>query len=248
MKVSIITATYNSASTVEASLRSVVSQDYQNIEHIIIDGKSKDNTLEVVEKYKDRIARIVSEKDNGIYDALNKGIANATGDIVGILHSDDFYPDSKVISKVVKTFEKGVDSVYADLQYVDRENTGKVIRNWKSGNYRDGIFLSGWMPPHPTFFVKRECYEKYGSFNTILKSAADYELMLRLLHKHKISTAYIPEVIVKMRVGGKSNASLMNRIKANREDRLAWKLNDLTPGLLTLTFKPLSKIRQYLSV
>lgn len=248
MKVSIITTTYNSAETVEATIRSVLSQDYRDIEYIIIDGRSSDSTLEVVGKYKDRIAKIVSEKDDGIYHALNKGISLATGDIVGLLHSDDFYVSNNVISKVVAAIEKGADSVYADLQYVNRDNTDKVIRHWKSGKYRDGIFLAGWMPPHPTFFLKRECYEKYGMFNTVLRSAADYELMLRMLHKNKITTSYIPEVLVKMRVGGKSNASLINRIKANKEDRMAWKLNGLEPGLLTLTFKPLSKIRQFLGV
>ena len=248
MKISIITVTYNSAATVEATLASVAAQDHGDIEYIIVDGKSSDNTLEVVEKYRARISKIVSEKDDGIYHALNKGIALATGDVVGIIHSDDFYVHDKVLSKVAAEFEKGVDSVYADLQYVNRDNTDKIVRHWKSGKYRDGIFLSGWMPPHPTFFIRKERYNKYGSFNTVLRSAADYELMLRMLHKHKISTAYIPEVIVKMRVGGKSNASLMNRINANREDRLAWKLNDLEPGLLTLTFKPLSKIRQFLGV
>lgn len=248
MKISIITATYNSAETVEATLRSVTSQSYHDIEYIIIDGKSSDNTLDIVHRYKDKITKIVSEKDSGIYDALNKGVALATGDVIGLLHSDDFYVDDQVISKVAAAFEKSVDSVYGDLQYVDRDNTDKIVRHWKSGNYRDGIFLAGWMPPHPTFFLKRACYEKYGAFNLVLKSAADYELMLRMLHKHKISTAYIPEVLVKMRVGGKSNVSLINRIKANKEDRLAWKLNDLQPGLLTLTFKPLSKIRQYLKV
>lgn len=248
MKISIITVTYNSAATVEASLASVIAQDHGDIEYIIVDGGSTDNTLQVVEKYRHRIAKIVSEKDDGIYYALNKGIALATGDVVGIIHSDDFYVHDKVLSKVAAEFEKGVDSVYADLQYVNRDNTDKIVRHWRSGKYREGIFLSGWMPPHPTFFIKKECYDKYGSFNTTLRSAADYELMLRMLHKHKITTAYIPEVIVKMRVGGKSNASLSNRINANREDRLAWKLNGLEPGLLTLTFKPLSKIRQYLGV
>jgi glycosyltransferase involved in cell wall biosynthesis len=248
MKISIITVTYNSAATVEATLASVAAQDHNDIEHIIVDGKSTDNTLEVVEKYRHRISKVISEKDDGIYYALNKGISLATGDVVGIIHSDDFYVHGKVLSKVADTFGKGVDSVYADLQYVNRDNTDKVVRHWRSGKYRDGIFLSGWMPPHPTFFIKRWCYEKHGSFNTALKSAADYELMLRMLHKHKISTAYIPEVLVKMRVGGKSNASLMNRINANREDRLAWKLNGLEPGLLTLAFKPLSKIRQFLGV
>lgn len=248
MKISIVTVTYNSAATVEATLASVVAQDHEDIEYIIVDGRSSDNTLEIVDKYKHRISKVISEKDSGIYDALNKGIALATGEIVGIIHSDDFYVHDKVLSRVAEEFRKGVDSVYADLQYVNRDNTDKVIRHWRSGKYREGIFLAGWMPPHPTFFIKKDCYDKYGSFNTILKSAADYELMLRMLHKHKISTAYIPEVIVKMRVGGKSNASWMNRINANREDRLAWKLNGLEPGLLTLTFKPLSKIRQFLKV
>jgi glycosyltransferase involved in cell wall biosynthesis len=248
MKVSIITATYNSAATLEACLRSVAAQDHKSIEHIIIDGGSSDDTLQIVEKYKSNIAKVVSEMDEGIYYALNKGISLATGDIIGILHSDDFYVNEKVISKVAAEFEKGADSVYSDLQYVDRSNTDKVIRNWRSGEYKEGIFLSGWMPPHPTFFIRRSCYEKYGAFNTKLRSAADYELMLRMLHKHEISTAYIPEVLVKMRVGGKSNATLMNRIRANKEDRLAWKLNSLEPGMFTLIFKPLSKIRQYLTV
>ena len=248
MKISIITVTYNSAATVEATLASVVAQEHEDIEYIIVDGGSSDNTLEIVDRYKHRITKVISEKDNGIYDALNKGIALATGDVVGIIHSDDFYVHNKVLSRVAEEFSKGVSSVYADLQYVNRDNPDKVVRHWRSGRYREGIFLAGWMPPHPTFFIRRNCYDKYGSFNTILRSAADYELMLRMLHKHKISTVYIPEVLVKMRVGGKSNASLINRINANREDRLAWKLNGLEPGLLTLIFKPLSKIRQFLKV
>ena len=139
--------------------------------------------------------------------------------------------------------EKKCDSMYADLQYMKDDE--KVFRNWKSGEYKEGLFLKGWMPPHPTFFIKKTCYDKFGKFNTDFVSAGDYELMLRMIHKNKISVAYLPEVIVKMRVGGKSNASLMNRIKANREDRLAWKINNLKPGILTLTFKPLSKLKQF---
>ena len=186
-------------------------------------------------------------KDDGIYFALNKGIDIASGDIIGILHSDDFYAHEQVISMVVREFEnKNVDSVYGDLQYVDKTNTHKIIRNWKSGKYKKGMFLNGWMPPHPTFFVKREHYKKYGNFNTNLKSAADYELMLRLLHKHQLKTSYIPEILVKMRVGGKSNVSFINRIYANREDRLAWKINELKPGFFTLLLKPLSKLGQFL--
>lgn len=246
-KVSIITVCYNSQSTIEATIQSVLSQDYNHIEYIIVDGKSTDKTLDIVEKYKQNISKVVSEKDEGIYFALNKGIALATGDIIGILHADDIYTNDKVINDVVKVFESTkADTIYGDLQYVDRNNTNKIIRYWKSGIYKHGMFKKGWMPPHPSFFVKSECYKKYGVFNTILKSAADYELMLRLLHKNNCSTAYLPEVLVKMRVGGKSNKSIKNRIVANREDKLAWTLNDLKPGLFTIIRKPLSKISQFL--
>lgn len=246
MKVSIITVCYNSASTIEATIRSVISQDHKNIEYIIVDGRSQDPTLQIVDKYRDHVSKIISEKDDGIYFAINKGIAMATGEIIGILHADDFYTDEKVISKVVKTFqEKNVETLYGDLQYVDREDAGKIKRHWSSGEYREGLFYKGWMPPHPTFFVLKKCYDKYGLFNTSLRSAADYEMMLRLLHKHKCSTAYIPEVLVKMRVGGKSNVSLSNRIKANREDKKAWLLNGLKPGLFTMIRKPLSKLGQF---
>lgn len=246
MKVSIITVCYNSASTIETTIQSVVSQDHKNIEYIIIDGGSTDDTLSIINKYKSNISKIISEKDDGIYFAINKGIAASTGDIIAILHADDFYTNNHIIRDVVKLFEeKSVDTVYGDLQYVNREDTNKIVRNWHSGEYIAGLFLKGWMPPHPTFFVKKECYNKYGSYNTILRSAADYEIMLRLLHKHKCTTAYIPKVLVKMRVGGKSNVSLINRIKANREDKKAWLLNGLKPGMFTFIRKPLSKLSQF---
>ncbi len=246
VKLSIITVTYNSAQTLEQTIQSVLSQNYPNIEYIIIDGKSSDNTLSVIEKYKNRISIFISEKDEGLYHAINKGIALATGDIIGILHADDFYIDHNVLTKVADTFAvHHADAVYADLYYVDKNNTDKIIRTWKSGAYKASGFLWGWMPPHPTFFVKRDCYTKYGLFNTTLRSAADYEIMLRLLHKHKINAAYLPQFIVKMRVGGQSNASVKNRVKANNEDRLAWKLNNLHPYFFTLTLKPLRKITQF---
>jgi glycosyltransferase involved in cell wall biosynthesis len=247
MKVSIITITYNSAATVEDTIRSVVAQDYPDIEYLIIDGKSKDNTLAIAEKYKDHIARVVSEKDKGLYDALNKGIAHATGDVIGMLHSDDLYAHPQVISKVVEAFRNnpGSEGVYADLVFVNRNDTGKVMRTWESGQYREGDFLRGWMPPHPTFFVRKECYEKFGGFNTDLKLSADYELMLRLIHKNKIRLAYLPEVIVKMRMGGVSNVSFFVKLKANLEDKMAWKMNGLKPGIATLVLKPLRKIGQY---
>ncbi len=246
-KISIITVTYNSAKTIEQTIQSVLLQDYEDVEYIIVDGQSTDETLSLIRKYRHKITHLVSEKDNGIYDAINKGISLATGDIIGILHADDFYTNDSVLTKIAETFKKNnADAVYADLFYVDQDNTEKVVRIWKSGNYSDGKFLWGWMPPHPTFFVKKECYTKYGVYNTSMRTAADYELMLRFIHKHKISLAYIPESIVKMRVGGKSNSSVQNRVNANIEDRKAWELNGLKPYFFTLTLKPARKISQFL--
>jgi len=247
MKVSIITITYNSAETIEDTIQSVLSQDYKDVEYIIVDGASKDSTLEIIDRYKYSISKFVSERDKGIYDAMNKGVAMATGDVIGILNSDDFYADTHVISDIVKTIQQSnSDGCYADLVYVDRIETNKVIRSWKSGEYRHGDFLRGWMPPHPTFFVKRSVYEAHGNYSLQLRSAADYELMLRFIHKHGIRLSYLPRVITKMRAGGQSNVTIKNRWKANKEDRLAWKMNGLQPGFLTLVRKPLSKLLQYL--
>lgn len=247
MKISIITVTYNSAATLEQTILSVVGQTYKDIEYIVVDGGSKDETLNIIAKYKNSISKTVSEKDNGLYDALNKGIAMSGGDVIGILHSDDFYIHSKVIENYVREFnEQNADAVYADLYYIDKNNTDKIVRKWKSGRYSHGDFLSGWMPPHPTFFVKKDVYERFGKFNTDFKSAADYELMLRFIHKHKIKLGYLKEFTVKMRTGGKSNASVQNRVNANMEDRRAWAVNGLKPRFYTLYLKPLRKILQFL--
>ncbi|MBL7890328.1 MAG: glycosyltransferase [Bacteroidia bacterium] len=246
LKISIITVCYNSADTIESTVQSVISQDHPDIEYIIVDGGSTDGTLAILDKYRSSFSKFISEKDDGIYDALNKGIALTTGDIIGILHADDFYESSTILSDVIKTFnEKDVDCVYGDLQYVDRLDTAIVKRNWVSGHYKKENFLKGWMPPHPSFFVKKSCYGKFGNFSTQLKTAADYELMLRFLFKHNCSVAYLPKVLVKMRVGGKSNVSIMNRVKANREDKRAWQMNGLTPGMFTFIRKPLSKVGQF---
>lgn len=246
MKVSIITVTYNSSETVEETVKSVIKQTYPNIEYIIVDGGSKDDTLAILDKYKLGISKRISEKDSGIYDAINKGIELAEGDVIGILHSDDFYIDENVIENYVRTFESNsCDAVYADLFYVERNNTEKITRKWKSGNYKEGSFMYGWMPPHPTFFVRKNLYDRLGKFNLAFKTAADYELMLRFIHKHKIKLAYLPQYTVKMRVGGASNVSLKNRFNANLEDRKAWEINELTPGFLTLYLKPLRKIFQF---
>lgn len=226
---------------------SVISQTYSNIEFIVIDGKSTDGTLAIINKYKNQITTFISENDNGFYDAINKGIELANGEYIAILNSDDFYVNTTIIEDVVNIFIKNnVDAVYGDLQYVDKLNTNIITRNWVSQNYTDGMFCKGWMPPHPAFFVKKCCYDRFGKFNLQLKSAADYELMLRFIHVNKIEVAYLPKVLVKMRVGGMSNSSIWNRIKANREDKLAWKINGVKPHFLTFILKPLSKIKQFL--
>jgi glycosyltransferase involved in cell wall biosynthesis len=246
MKVTIITVCKNSEATIEDTILSVISQDYQNIEYIIIDARSTDRTLEIINKFRDKISVFISETDAGIYHAINKGIGLATGDIIGNLNADDFYSQPSVISMVVNTFRnKNAEAVYGDLHYIAKNNPKKIVRNWKSGAYKDGLFLKGWMPPHPTFFVKSSVYAEFGTFNTQLKSAADYEIMLRFIHKYKIKIAYLPQVLVKMRVGGKSNKTLLNRLMANIEDRKAWKINELKPDFLTLFLKPLLKMSQY---
>lgn len=246
MIISIITPTYNSASTVADTLDCIKVQSYKNVEHIIVDGSSKDDTLQIVKTYP-HIAKVISENDKGIYDAMNKGIAMATGDVIGILNSDDLYAHDEVLAKVANVFKHdNVDVCYADLQYVHQSDVNKVIRTWKSGKFKHRSFYNGWMPPHPTVFVRKNVYDKVGNFNLALKSAADYELMLRIFLKHKFHIHYIPEIIVKMRAGGISNSSFSNRIKANKEDRAAWKMNNLRPHFYTLYLKPIRKITQFL--
>jgi glycosyltransferase involved in cell wall biosynthesis len=246
MKVSIVTVVYNGVAHISNAIRSVLAQDYGNIEYIVVDGGSTDGTRQVIAQYQPRIARLIMESDEGVYDAMNKGIEAATGDVIGILNADDIYAHERIISTVVRELEsRDVDSVYGDLVYTSRNDLNRIIRYWKAGQFNDRSFLQGWMPPHPTFFVKKAIYNRYGSFNTEVNSAADYELMLRFLHKHQISTAYLPEVMVYMRTGGLSNASLGSRILGHLEDHQAWKLNNLDPNFYTLLFKPIRKIKQY---
>jgi glycosyltransferase involved in cell wall biosynthesis len=246
MTVSIITATYNSESTIKDTLTSIESQSYPNIEHLIIDGCSTDKTLQLVQEF-NHVCQLVSERDKGIYDAMNKGISLAKGDIIGILNSDDFYPDENVIVDVVNHFkETNCEALYADLIYVDPDNKNRVIRKWKSGEFNRQNFLIGWMPPHPTFFVKKEVYDRFGNFDIRLKSAADYELLLRFLYKEKITTSYLPRVLVHMRSGGMSNRSLKNRLKAHLEDYRAWSFNSIKPRWYTVILKPIRKVFQYL--
>jgi glycosyltransferase len=246
MKVSLITVSYNSASTIKDTLQSVANQSYKNIEHILVDGISTDETLTIVKQFQ-HIHHVVSEKDKGIYDAMNKGIQLATGDIIGIINSDDLYPSSTIIEQIVNEFEKAdIDALYGNLLYVDRERPDTTKRKWIAGNYELQSFLYGWMPPHPTFFVKKNIYMEYGLFNLVLGSAADYEIMLRLLYKHQIKATYLKEIIVHMRIGGASNKNLIHRIHANKNDRLAWKFNQIKPYWFTLYLKPLRKITQFI--
>ncbi len=246
MKVSVITIAYNAAETIRDTIESVLSQDYPDVEYIIVDGNSSDGTQEIVKSYGDQISKFISEPDGGVYDAMNKGIALASGDIVSILNSDDAYANDRVISDVVeKLVADGSDIIYGDLQYVDRADTSKVLRTWKSGVLKPNSFKWGWMPPHPTVFVRRKCYEDWGGFNLKLKTSADYELMLRFLHKHRVVASYLPKVLVKMKMGGQSNASVGNRLYANKEDRMAWKLNGLKPYFFTIWLKPIRKIGQF---
>ncbi len=245
-KISIITVSYNSGRTIEDTIKSVVNQSYPNIEYIIVDGKSKDNTLQIVDKYKDKIAKVVSEKDDGIFYAFNKGVRMATGDVVGIINSDDIYTDSTVIEEVAKAFaENDIDATYGDLVYVDPVDTSKLIRYWKSKEYRKSLFKLGWMPPHPTFFIKREFYEKYGDFNTWMKISNDYEIVLRFLYKYNAKAKYINKILIKMRAGGNSNGSLRKRYIANWEDRQSWKMNGLRLPFYSMWLKPLQKINQF---
>jgi len=246
MKISIITATYNSAATITDTLRSVGEQTHEDKEHVIVDGLSKDETLSIVAQFP-HVTKCRSEKDKGIYDAMNKGLTMVTGDIVAILNSDDFYENESVLSKVAKAFEDPtVQVVYGDLVYINPAKNNRITRYWKAGTYSLSSFHYGWMPPHPAFFVRRLVYEQLGNFNASLSCSADYEIILRMLLKHRLKAVYLPETMVRMREGGISNASLKHRWRANREDHKAWQLNGLKPYFFTLYLKPFRKIFQIL--
>ena len=236
----------NNAGTIRDCIESVQKQTVA-AQHIFIDGVSTDGSLELIKELAPKDSIIVSEPDRSEYDAMNKGLALADGDIVGVLNADDFYAHDKVLEKVLSIFlDPEVGACYGDLVYVDQSDTSNVKRYWKAKSYRKERFYSGWMPPHPTFFLRRELLAKYSYYRLDFSSAADYEFMLRYLLKYQVKAKYIPEVLVKMRIGGKSNLSLKQRLIANRFDRKAWEVNGLKPRPWTLILKPLSKIGQYL--
>ena len=246
MKISIITSTYNSKEALPSALESIKKQDYDDIEHIIIDGASTDGTIELIKEYvnSNANAQYISESDKGIYDALNKGIEKATGDYIGILHSDDLLASNTIISTIVNKLKaEKTDCIYGDLKYVAKDDIDKVIRNWVSGEFTKKKLHRGWMPPHPTLFVKKELFEKYGTYDLQFRIAADYDFMTRIL-SNGVSISYLPEVVTLMRVGGESNKSIKNIWKKSMEDLKVMRRNNIG-GLRCLFMKNFSKIGQF---
>ncbi len=244
--ISIITVCFNTAESLERTIISVLSQNYEAKELVIVDGGSTDGTLAILEKYKGQITYI-SEADSGIYNAMNKAVKLCTGQVIGTLGAGDFYINNQALNQIANTFIKNKTlAVYADIQMVKPDNIDKIVRFWKAGPYKIGNWLNGWMPPHLTFFVVKSAFEKYGYYNETFKSAGDYELMLRFMYKNKVTASYLPIRLVTMPIGGASSGSIKNRLKANREDKLAWTINNLKPKPYTLIMKPLSKIFQFL--
>lgn len=246
MKVSIITVTKNSERYLADCIESVRKQNYKDIEHIIIDGRSTDKTLDIIAGYADHVAKWLSEPDRGMYDAINKGIERATGDIIGVLNSDDMFASADAVRSIVDCFQThSVDSVYGDLVYVDPENTQKIKRYWKGVSYKRNRFRYGWMPAHPTFYIRRELIAQYGLYENHYFTAADYEFMARYLYVHRVSSFYIDAMLVKMRLGGMSNGNLKSRFRANRRDFLAMKKNKIPFSFLVSILKPVIKLPQF---
>ena len=246
MKVSLITVVYNAGQFLHDCLQSVTLQTHPDIEYIIIDGGSVDSSMSVIKQYSGRVNILVSERDHGIYDAINKGISMASGEVIGLLHADDFFADERVIADVANAFtSQEADLVYGDLWYVNRQHPDKIIRKWKSKPFDQQSMAWGWMPAHPTFYARRRLFEKWGNYNLKFKTAADYELMLRFLYLNKSNSVYLDRVFVKMRVGGISNRSIYNRLQANYYDMEAMRHHHIKWPWLKVLIKPLRKVNQY---
>lgn len=247
LQISVVTAVFNRAATLEESLRSVQGQSWREVEHIVIDGGSTDGSLDILQRHRQGIAHLVSEPDRGVYDALNKGVARASGDVVGFMHADDAYASPRALEQVARAFEDpAVGAVYGDLVYVSKDDSSRVVRYWQAGAYRRQQLTQGWMPPHPTFFVRRSVYQRLGAFDTRYRIAADYEHMLRVLWHGRVQAAYIPQVLVRMRTGGVSNKSLFNMMRKSREDYAAMRQNGIG-GLQALLLKNVTKIPQFVT-
>lgn len=248
MKISVITAVFNCRETIDAMLDSVSRQDYGHIEHIVVDGASTDGTIEVLNARNNEIDVLVSERDQGIYYALNKGVRLATGDVIGFLHADDVFADNHVVSRIAAALvNPDVDAVYGDLEYVSSARHGRVVRRWHAGDFSRGQLKWGWMPPHPTFYVRRAVYERFGLFDTKYRIAADYDLMLRFLGSGSVNPVYLSDVLVKMRLGGVSNRSIGNILRKSLEDYQALRHHGIGGfgGIGALVWKNLSKVPQF---
>jgi glycosyltransferase len=247
--VSLITVTYNSRATIADTIRSVTSQTYSDIEHVIIDGSSTDDTLDIVRNTPNRISKIISEPDKGIYDALNKGIINSSGDIIGILHSDDLLASDIIIEEICKEFiQTSADIVYGDLIYINYVNKDKIVRYWRSRPFDRSLIIKGWMPAHPTMFIRREVYMKYGQYDLQYKISSDYDLILRLMQIRDLKFEYLPSIITKMRMGGVSNRNLRNLFLKSHEDYRIMKKNGFSNPLAILLRKNVSKLGQFFRI
>lgn len=245
LKMSVITACFNSEATIGEAIASLKRQSWPAVEHVVIDGASNDMTVAIARDTLGQADKLISEPDRGIYDALNKGITHASGEVIGFLHSDDLYPHDDVLNQVASCFEDpGVGAVYGDLEYVDSDDPDRVIRYWKSGSFSPGKLKRGWMPPHPTFFMRRTLYDELGGFDLAYRIAGDYDALLRYLGSEQVSVLYLPEVLVKMRVGGASNGNLKQILRKSKEDISAMRHNGINP-LVALPYKNLSKIPQF---
>lgn len=248
-KISLVTVCFNSAATIEDTIKSVACQTCPDIEYIVVDGLSTDTTLEIVRRYDGVVTTLISERDKGLYDAMNKGIAHATGDIIGLINSDDVLADENVLAAVARAFvdNPGVDACYGDLCYVKSDDLTQTVRYWRSNPYRRGLIKKGWVPPHPTLYVRREVYERCGGFDLTYRIAADFELMMRFFEVHDIRSVYIPKVMVKMRLGGTTNRSLRNIFLQNMEIRRALKGRGISAPLPVYFFYKLqSRLMQFL--
>lgn len=248
MKISIITVVYNNEDTIRQAIESVLGQTYKNIEYVIIDGGSKDNTVNLINRYKDRLGYFVTEKDDGLYDAMNKGIKACTGDVIGILNSDDLYEDFNVIASVMEEFntDSELDILYGNLVYVKSNDTKKVVRNWKSKSYYPFFFEHANVPPHPSLFVRSKVYNETGLFDLQYKLAADYELMLRMFKKHHFKSKYINKLIIKMRLGGATNQSLSNVVAQNKEILQSWRNNGLHAPFYLMPLRIFKRLTQFI--
>lgn len=247
MKISIITVVYNSVDTIAQAIDSVLSQTYENVEYIIVDGVSTDGTIDIINSYESRISKFISETDHGLYDAMNKGVQMATGNVIGFLNSDDFFIDSNIIESIMSKFLKdnSLDVLYGNIQYVDRDNSSKVVRQWKSKPYYSNYFENGNVPAHPALYIRREIFFKVGDFNTLFKFSADYDFMLRLFKLHQFNCYYLDKYIVRMRLGGITSGGIKNRILQNIEIYRSWRLNKLKPPILLFPFRFVNKVKQY---